>query len=74
MRYDLKPGDLCPECGNGSLFDPDYSNISLPPTGGDFEYVLSTVSLQCENCKIEINSSYKSCFDLETKTVRYIKQ
>ncbi len=71
--YDVKPGDKCPKCGTGILFDETKGEPGLSPTGGDFEYVVSNVVLDCPDCKAVIPTIYKCSYDIETKEFKYFK-
>ena len=73
-EYDLKPDHNCPECKSGVLFDPEKSlTPELPPTGGDYEFADSSVTLQCNNCGSSIKSTYKRRYWLDTGKVTYVE-
>ena len=61
---DVTPGGACPRCG-GALGAPPSAPaapISLPPTGGDYEWVETTSSwsLSCTQCPARFSGTSRS--------------
>lgn len=69
--FKLWPGDRCPDCGAGCLYDPERESISLPPTGGDYEYCETNPLLICDKCGKEFRSKVKRRNWLDDQRVEY---
>jgi hypothetical protein len=70
-RLKIWPGDKCPNCGDGLLFDPHRDSIDLPPTGGDFDYCDSNPTLTCDKCGKEFPTKVKRRNWLDNAKVEY---
>ncbi len=45
---------LCPECGRVGRWSFHNYSLSLPPTGGDYEWVETDAQTTCPHCKTSI--------------------
>jgi predicted Zn-ribbon and HTH transcriptional regulator len=62
MMAILSKPKACPRCGQ--LFEPDVrARLSLPPTGGDYEWCESRQTVRCPACAAELIATVRTWLD-----------
>jgi len=63
----------CPACQKDFKLPPLSLSVSLPPTGGDYEWMEGTVELQCPHCYAELKVVVRQTLRGETLKINELQ-